>query len=118
MAVVALLVFKWVVLERLHQVRGIGLPRIVALDAIGCLKGLAMMGRDDLWIFDVVTVNAQRGSIFSKVIRKLALMGVAGLVNNVASIAAAVERRMTASALGDMHSDVMAVQAKVVRLVA
>ena len=59
MAVVALLVFKRVVQERLHQFRRIGLAGIVALDAIGRLKGLAVVGLDDRRIFHVVAVNAQ-----------------------------------------------------------
>ena len=117
MAVVALLVFKRVVQERLHQVRRIGLACVVALDAIGRLKGLAVMGLDDRRVFHVMAVNAQPGGVFGQVVGEFALRGIAGLVNNVAGVTATVERRMTAAALGNMHPDVVTGQAEILRLV-
>ena len=118
MAVVALLAFKRVVQERLHQLRRIGLVRIVALNAIGRLKGLAMVGLHDRRIFHVMTVNAQCRRVFGQVIGEFALRGIACLVNDVAGVAATVERRMAAAALGNMHPDVVTGQAEILRLVA
>ena len=74
MAVVALLVFKRVVQERLHQLRRIGLACIVALNAIGRLERLAMVRLDDRRILHVVAVNAQRRSVFGQVIGEFALL--------------------------------------------
>ncbi len=48
---------------------------------------------------------------------ELKLVGIAGLVNNVAGVAATVERRMTAAALGNVHPNVVTGQAEILRLV-
>ena len=50
-------------------------------------------------------------------IGEFALRGIAGLVYNVAGVAATIERRMTAAAFRNMHPDVVAGQAKILRLV-
>ena len=59
---VAHLVFKRIVLERLHQLWTARLVRIVAGHAIGGGKRLVLMRRLQLRVFRVVTVEAQRRS--------------------------------------------------------
>ena len=113
MASVALLAFKRIVQEGLHQLRRLGLVRIVALQAIGFVDGLVLVGLEHRRIFHIVAVKAQRRRVLGQVIREFALRGVACLVNNVAGVAAHVERRVPAAALGNVHTRVVTSQAEV-----
>src|SRR5208282_5036812 len=75
------------------------------------------MRLDEFLVLHIVAINTKRGSVFGEVVGKLALGRISGFVNNVAGVTTTVERRMTAATLGNMHADVMTVQAEVVRLV-
>ena len=97
--------------------RGIGRPWIVALNTIGRLKRLAMMRLHQLFVLQVMAVNAECGSVFGHVIGKLTLMGIPGLMNDVARVAATVQRRVAAAPLGYVDANVMASEAEVLRLV-
>ena len=90
----------------------------MTLNTIGCLKRLAMMGFDDRRVFYVVAVDAERGSILSKVIGKLALLGIARFMNDVAGVAATIKGWMTAATFGNMHADIMTVKTEVYLLAA
>jgi len=116
MAGVALLAFKRIVQERLHQLRGLGLVRIMTLKAVGFGEGLILVGLDHRRIFHIVTVKAQLGRVFGQVIRECALRGVAGLVSDVACLATHVERGMPAASLGDVHAHAVTRQAEVLLL--
>ena len=116
MASVALLAFKRVVQERLHQLWRLGLVRIVALEAVGFLDRLILVGLDHRRVFHVVAVKAQRRRVFGQMIGEFALRGIACLVSHMAGVAATVEGRVPAAALGDVHARVVTGQAEVLLL--
>ena len=113
MARVALLACKRIVHERLHQLGRPGLMRVVALQAVGLLERLIPVSFDDRRIFQVVAVNAQRGSVLNQVIGEFTLGRIARLMRDMAGIASHVERRVPAASLGNVHAFVMTRQAEV-----
>ena len=93
----------------------IGRPWIVALNTIGGLKRLAVMRLHQLGILQIVTVHAKRRSVLGHVISEFTLMGVTSLMNDVARVAAAIQRRMSAPPLINVNTDIVAIQAKILR---
>ena len=73
--------------------------------AIGLINRLVLMRLDDGRVLRIVAVDAQRRGIFGQMEVELALATLTGLVRDVAGVAAHVERRMPAAALGHVHPD-------------
>ena len=87
--------------------------RIVAGKAVGLGDRLILMCLGDRRILRIVAVDAQRRSIFGQMEVEFALAGVAGFVGDVASVAAHIERRVPAAALGHVHPGLVASQTEV-----
>lgn len=113
---IALLLSKGHVRELLHQLGTVRLVRIVASEAIGAAERLSLMGLDQGFILNVVTVEAERRRIFGQVILEFALVGIAGLVSDVTSIAPHVERGMAAALLRYIQALGMAGEAEILVL--
>ena len=99
--------------ERLHQLGLRRLVRIVALHAIGGGERLALVRLDQARVLRIVAVEAQRRSRLGQVIVELDLALLAGLVGDVAGVAAHVQRRVPAAFLGNVQSLVVAGQAEI-----
>lgn len=108
-----ILVAKRCVYELLNQFWPRRLMRIVTSQAIGRAKRLAIVRLDELSVFHIVTVDAECGSRLRQMEVKLHLSGLTGLMRDVAGVATHVERGVTAAALGDIDTRLMARQAKV-----
>ena len=83
-----------------HQLRCCRLVRIVALRAIRRGKRLILVRLLEARILYIVTVDAQRRSAFGQMKIKLGFAALSGLVRDVASVAAHVERGMAAALPG------------------
>ncbi len=113
---VAHLVFEWIVRERLHQLGLRGLMRIVALRAVGCAEGLALMGLLQSCVFRIVTLDAQLRDRTLQVIFKFLFPARAVLVCYVTSLTTHVEGGVTAAVFRYVQSLRMAGQAEIVIL--
>ena len=88
----------------LHQLRLRRLVRIVTLNAIGGSEWLPLMRLDQARVFYVVAIDAQRWRGFRQVIVELQLAALACLVDSVASLAAHIERGVTAAFLRNIQA--------------
>src|SRR5208282_6823066 len=113
MAAVARLRPEGVVLERLHQLGRSRLVRIVAGQTIGLLERLVLVRLGEVGVFSVVAVSTQRRRVLGQMILGFAVAFIAGLVRDVAGVAAHIERGVAAAALRDIHSLVVAGETKV-----
>ncbi len=89
---------------------------IVALNAIRVAEWLAVMSLDQVRVFGVVAIEAERRSSLGQVIIELNLAALSGLVRRVAGLATHVERRVPAAVLGNIYTFVMAAKAEVLVL--
>ncbi len=104
MAGVTLSAGKGRVRELRHQLWLSGLVRIVAGEAVGLVDRLVLMRFANGCVLRIVAVDAQRRGVFGQMEVELALAGLAGLMRDVAGVAAHIERRVPAAALGHIHA--------------
>ncbi len=76
--------------ECLHQLRPVGLVRIMALQAIRVFKWLVLMRLGEIRVLHVMAIEAQRRNCLRQVVSEFAFLAIAGLVRDVASVAARV----------------------------
>lgn len=103
--------------ELLHQLRAIGLVRVVAGQAIRLLEWLILMRLCQVAVFHVVAIQAESRSRLGQVKFEFTLGTGAGLVIRVACIAASVECQVAAAFLRHVLSDRVATEAEVALLV-
>lgn len=87
-----------------HQLRCVGLVRVVAARAIRGRKGLVVMRLLQTGVLDVVAVHAERWSSLGQMEIELGFADLSGLVRRVAGVASHVERGVTAAFCGDVQS--------------
>lgn len=109
----ALLVRKGRVHEAGHEFGSIGLVRVVALQAIRSTEWLILVGLLQVGVFGIVAIDAQSGSGFGEMKIKFDFAGFAGLVGDVAGLAAHVERGMAAALRRNVDTDGVARQAEI-----
>lgn len=117
MAGVARIAVERRVHELLHQLRTCRLMRIVTANAVDVREGLPLVGFDQRGIFHVMAVDTKCRRRFLQVVIEFLLSGLSCLVDGVTGIAAAIERSVTTSLLGNSHAGVMTLQAEIVGLI-
>ena len=110
--------FKRRMSKRLHQMKLPRLMGIVTLHAIGGAERLSLVRLDQVFVFGVMAIEAQRRACLGEVIVELFLAALARLVGDVTGLAAHVERCVAAALVGNIESLRVATEAEVLALVA
>jgi hypothetical protein len=116
MADIALFLTKRQVHESLHQLRPVGLVRIVACQTIGFLERLILVSLDQRAVFNIMAIQAKRRRSLCQVIPKFAIGTWPRFVIDMAGIATGVERQMPAAFFGHIQPDPVAAQAEIILL--
>ena len=112
-AEIALLFTEGRVNERLHQIRTLRLMWVMACQAIRIFERLVLVRFCEIAVLDVMAIEAKRRNRLGQVELEFAIWAVAGLVRDVAGIAADVERCVAASLVGNIQPLGMAIEAEV-----
>src|SRR5215471_10004439 len=117
MAGVARLVGKRRMQKLPHQLWRRRLMRIMTTGAISLLKWLVLMCLLQCCIFHIVAIDAERGRSFGQMKIELRFSHLAGLMSDVARIAAHIQRGVPASLLRHIQSFIVAIEAEILSLV-
>ena len=92
--------------------------RIVALQTVGRAEGLVLMRLLQIRILRIMAIQAERRRSLGQMEAVLRRRFGAGLVGDMAGVAAHIERGMTAALLGHIQSGLVATEAEILFFVA
>jgi hypothetical protein len=113
MAALAHLVFERVVRERLQQLGRLRLVRIVALNAVRACERLVLMSLLQVCVLRVMAIEAERRRRLGQVKIEFRFASLAGLVGQMASLTAHVQRGVAATLFWNIQAGLVAAQAKI-----